>query len=79
MHKVGKGKVDNKKRLLTEDKSKVGSKKVTFDMTEEKSIMERVKIEVNEEIRKNCTEMRKEMRDVVERKVVRIRHTRRCG
>jgi len=79
MHKVGKGKVDNKKRLLTEDKSKVGSKKVTFDMTEEKSIMERVKIEVNEEIRKNCTEMRKEMRDVVERKIVRIRHTRRCG
>jgi len=79
MHKVGKGKVDNKKRLLTEDKSKVGSKKVTFDMTEEKSIMERVKIEINEEIRKNCTEMRKEMRDVVKRKVVRIRHTRRCG
>jgi len=35
--------------------------------------MERVKIEVNEEIRKNCTEVRKEMRDVVEKGVVRIR------
>ena len=42
-------------------------------MPQEKSIMERIKVEVNEEIRKNCTEMRKEMRALVEREVVRIR------
>ena len=60
--KVGKSK-DNKQRLLTEDKSKVSSKKMTDDITEEKSTMERVKIKINEEIRKNCTEVRKEMRD----------------
>jgi len=67
--KVRKGKVDNKQRLLTEDKSKIGSKKVTFDMTEEKNVMERIKVEVNEEIRKNCTEVRKEMRHLMEREV----------
>jgi len=38
---------------------------------QEKSIMERVKVEVNEEIRKNCTKMRKEIRALVEREVVR--------
>jgi len=65
--KVGKSK--DKQRLLTEDKSKVGSKKVTFDITEEKSIMERVKVEVNEEIRKNYIEVR----DLVKREIVRIR------
>jgi len=54
---------------LTEDKSKVGSKKVTFDMTEEKNVMERIKVEVNEEIRKNCTEVRKEMRHLMEREI----------
>ena len=71
--KIEKSIVDNKQRLLTEDKSKIGSKKVTFDMPEEKNIMEKVKVEVNEEIRKNCTEVRKEMRDLVEREVIRIR------
>jgi len=70
--KVGKSKVDNK-HLLTENKSQVGSKKVTFDMPEENSIMGRIKIEINEEIRKNCTEERKEMRDLVEKEVARIR------
>ena len=65
--KVGKGKVDNKQRLLIEDKSKVGSKKLT--LTEKKSIMEKVKVEINEEIRKNCTEVRKEMRHLMEREV----------
>ena len=71
MGKAGKGKVDNKQRLLTEDKSQVGSKKVIFDIPEKKSVMERV--EVNEEVRKNCAELRKEMRDLVEREVARIR------
>jgi len=72
--KVGKGKVDNKQRLLIEDKSKVGSKKLT--LTEKKSIMEKVKVEVNEEIRKNCTKVKKEMR-VVKREVVRIRRDKK--
>jgi len=56
-----------------EDKSKVSSKKMTDDIIEEKNTMERVKIKINEEIRKNCTEVRKEMRDLVEREVIRIR------
>ena len=42
-------------------------------MPEENSIMGRIKIEINEEIRKNCTEERKEMRDLVEKEVARIR------
>jgi len=45
----------------------------SYNFEEKESIMERVKIEVNEEIKKNFTEVRKEMRDVVEREVVRIR------
>jgi len=72
--KVGKGKVDNKQRLLIEDKSKVGSKKLT--LTEKKSIMEKVKVEINEEIRENCTKVKKEMR-VVKREVVRIRRDKK--
>ena len=46
-------------------------------MPEEKSIMKRVKIEVNEEIRKNCTEVKKEMRDLIERKVARIKRDKK--
>jgi len=45
----------------------------SYNFEEKESIMEKVKIEVNEEIKKNFTEVRKEMRDVVEREVVRIR------